>query len=178
MGLIILDINGVLLTRINTKYAKYRPGIKSFLKYCYENHDVGFYTSAERKNALRLLDKILNKKQKSETKFVLFREHTTHDPYGEFSYSTLKHIDLIFDSKDINPHKLYNEYNTIICDDSYSKVRDIDSKNVLIVDKFEGDSADEVLASLPQQIDEKFANLTYLSMPYKLIRHHESTKSA
>jgi len=176
--LLILDLNGVLCRKTKTdqlsndnviKLSNYnvvlRPGLYEFLNVCYQKYDVGFYTSTKRQNAVTILNGILTKFQQNETVCRLYREFTQLDPDYLIDPDTEKHdtiklLSVIFNHPLINESRKYNYSNTIICDDSLTKLRFNNLENVIIIPTYTGNADDDVLYNLIYTISQKFDYLS------------------
>lgn len=173
MKLLILDINGVLCCKVNknsninlqmqtinlNNYTVIlRPGCREFLEYCYKNYNVGFYSSTPFYNANAILNILLTKEQHQNTIFKWYRDRTHIDPENK-KFGTIKKIEDIFDNPVINEKFLYSYNNTILCDDSFSKTRFNNYKNIIIIPTFTGNSNDITLYNLINEIDKKFTEL-------------------
>ncbi len=159
--LIVLDLNGVLCYRhrCSKKAMRYlpkfglenfkvgahmvylRPFAKEFIKYCLDNYHLGFLTSTTKKNAEPILKRLIPKEDWSKVKFFWYRDHTQADPEIGTNpltpnHSTIKKIDEILASKEINPDGIYNYHNVTICDDSKRKLRFVPPKNYVLVGSF------------------------------------------
>lgn len=166
--LIVLDINGLLCKKINKDivYNKnltciplnsynviLRPYYKEFLNFCYTNYHVSIFTSGTINNTKIILDKLLTKEQLKLTKFIWCRDKNRLDPDYHMdifttSYDTIKVLQDIYDHPVINEHRIYNNNNTILLDDSYKKCRFNNINNYIICNSFNIDVNDNYLLEL------------------------------
>lgn len=187
MKLVILDINGLLCRKTTEGKAdlslgRYgvvvRPGAREFLEFCYQNFDVGIFSSTTYKNASPILDFLLTAEQQKKTKFKWFRDRTSLDPQwgsselsadpswdlDEFhdkkieQYSTVKKIGDVLSAPQINEDRKYTLENTLIVDDSLMKMRFNPKKNVVIVAPFEKEE-DDLLCNLGEVLLGRFKEL-------------------
>lgn len=186
--LLLLDINGVLCRKVDSKYEGpvdleltsykiiYRPGYEKFLAECYERYDVGYYSSTTYKNADGILRAMLTKKQRDSTVCFWYRDRTCLDPdWGKSisnhdswdgdltttqitKFSTVKYLSTIWQNPVINYNRVYSENNTIICDDSSIKLRFNNRKNCLLIDSFVDDN-DTILETFIDNVAARFENL-------------------
>lgn len=173
--LLVLDISGVLclkhkkyinsnssnlqLIRINKYWIQLRPGLKEFLDFCYNNYDIGFLSSTPNHNGEEMIRHILSYNQIRDTIFFWYRDHTYIDREFPNSYETLKRIGDVLDNPIINRNNNYHWNNTIICDDTFTKVRFNPPENVVLVKPFDGDLQDIELQDLIVKLPQMFANL-------------------
>lgn len=171
--LLILDINGLLCRKINTKEqiegevielpsykVQLRPGCHEFLDFCYRHYDIAFFSSTLHVNADAILKALLNSKQHKITIFKWFRDRTRFDPDSKTDkYATVKVLKDIFDNPVVNRDRIYSEKNTLICDDSVTKIRLNDPKNTVIIPAFTGDLNDTTLYEIINTIEERFTKL-------------------
>lgn len=178
--LIILDINGLLCWKFfSEKYPQeqvikmakdlkmeyiilekfvvfIRPKVRIFLDFCYEYADVGFFSSTTHLNGYSILDKILTEDQRKKTKFFWYREHVKLDP--EFGikpeikqHDTVKILTDVLASAQINHHRLYSYYNTVMLDDDLNKIRFNSMQNSHLVKSF---NLDEIINSYLDHVDQ------------------------
>lgn len=171
--LIVLDINGVLCTKTQDNVEKnegiklatynviFRPEYRKFLNFCYENYDVGFFSSTTYKNASLILKKLLTPEQYKKTVFMWFRDRTVLDP--DFNkdpeikqFDTIKRLSDIIDNPIVNHDRRYNYQNTVLIDDSQRKTRFNDPFNIVIVPPYDGSKEDDILESIMEEILIKF----------------------
>jgi TFIIF-interacting CTD phosphatase-like protein len=103
-----------------------RPHLDHFLKFLFNNHNVGFFTSAEKDYANGILDNILTKKQKEETLFIhdrKFCDIIVEDIYsiynhGGANFKVYKKLKKVFRRSGINKNR------TIAIDDKPYSFRD------------------------------------------------------
>ena len=155
--LLILDINGVLCCKIANQVVL-RPDYKEFLSFCFDNFTVAFFSSTTYKNANAIINKLLSSEQRSKVAFFWYRDRTRKD-HEMGGYSTIKNLIDVFDNPVINKENKYNKYNTLICDDSPTKLRFNDEQNVIIVQEFKGDKEDQVLHNMIKEISSRFEEL-------------------
>lgn len=137
-----------------------RPHARHFLSFCFDNYDIGFYSSTTRKNAQPILDVLLTDDQKKKVKFYWYRDRTRLDPDWKKKpdikqYDTVKLIQDILDCPTINESRNYNAENVFLIDDSMKKTRFNDPKNVFIVKTFNpcDENEDEELLNLVYKLD-------------------------
>lgn len=139
--LLILDFNGILIYKEHKDGNNVmipRKGIKDFLLWCFENYDVGIFSSSMYYNIKRGLSLILTYDQIKKFKFIFDRMHVEIDRTSEDKNATIKLLTTIWNNPVINRGDKYNERNTLIVDDSFDKVRYNPIGNILIADKFVG----------------------------------------
>lgn len=189
--LVVLDINGVFCRKLNQKEVaklkasgkgkatsrdsaprvfafkggrtiggvEFRQGDQEFFQTLFERYHVAIFSSTEQRNAERILNQVKNKKR---FEFLWYRDRTRFDqddqPEG---HETVKMLRDIYDNPVINRGRQWSDRNTIIIDDSITKVRFNNPKNVLIVRSFTGagESEDGYLSEVLQMIEEKFTAL-------------------
>lgn len=177
-----------------------RPGVREFLSFCYEYADVGFFSSTTEQNARAVLDLILTYEQRMKTKFFWYRDRTKIDPdYGinpEINdYDTVKILADVLQSPYINPRRVYDVYNTVICDDTPRKMKHNNRKNVLMIPPFDicseieewqqrqgisddqgttvsetGQIIDHTLSEIFQMIPERFDSIAQLFVAHEITR--------
>lgn len=178
--LLILDINGVLCHNVNKEgrepifegseiietpryLSVVRPGCYNFLDHCYQNYNVGFFSSTTYSNAGPILDAILNQDQKKATIFRWFRDRTRLDPdYGKEGithFDTVKIIQDVLDCPIVNPRRIYNIKRTLIVDDDLKKLRFNCKENNVLMKKYQGEKDDNELIELAGLIDQLFESL-------------------
>ena len=162
--LIILDINGVLchkyfVGKLNGKEISklkdlpfeqitlrsfivfVRPHAYKFLDFCFENFDVGFFSSTTYQNAWSILEKLLSKEQQKQVKFYWYRDRTRLDPEypkdGIENFDTVKKIKDILESPIVNRNRDYTNRNVVLIDDSEDKTRFNDKKNIYTIKPFD-----------------------------------------
>ena len=182
--LIILDINGLLCCKreltpsplsltpsplsltpiLKTEYYEVfaRPHAKEFLSTMFRLYTVSFFTATTYSNAHKILAAILTKNQLERCLFTWYRNQTREDTEGVESYATVKKLEDVFSYPKIK--KLGYDYtNTLIIDDSESKMRYNPSKNVVICKPFTTVSPkcylDDYLPTLIHEIASRFAEL-------------------
>lgn len=142
---VILDLNGVLIHKTRIWNLKYdfvkivrnetgdifiiRNDLDKFLNNIITKYKVGIYSSTTKKKVDFIINSIFTKEQKNSLLFILNRESTIIDIDKNDGYSTLKSLDNIIDKYNID------KKNILICDDTESKLRLIDSKNKIVVDQ-------------------------------------------
>lgn len=186
MRLVILDINGLLCRKttegkVDLSLGRYgvviRPGAREFLEFCYQNFDVGIFSSTTYKNASPILEALLTPEQQKKTKFKWFRDRSSIDPdynssgrraepswdLDEFidkkieQYSTVKKIADVLSAPQINEDRKYTLQNTLIVDDSPMKMRFNQKKNVVLIAPFEKE--DDLLFTLGDELLRRFEGL-------------------
>jgi hypothetical protein len=137
-----------------------RPGYKEFLEFCFENYNVGFFSSTNKWNVDAILKKLLTSKRRKEIIFTWYRDRTHFDDEnGE--YATIKKLQDVFDNPVVNYNRKYNSTNTILIDDSKLKTRFNDPKNIIICEEFTGNGDDIGLFELMKIIPERFVELQF-----------------
>jgi hypothetical protein len=180
--LLVLDVSGFLCSKVaNTVYESphgyevihqhyytivLRPWVRKFLKFCFDNYDVGFFSSSTYNTIHPLLEAILTEEQKQQTVFRWYRDQTEMDPEIGTNpltdkFSTIKPLSKIISSPEANPlvgcEPLYNYYNVLICDDSPLKTRFNPALNTMKIAKFdENIVGDGHLKLLTKAIPERF----------------------
>ena len=169
--LLLLDITGVLchkvdkgkgIIKVNSYDVNPRPGHVEFLQTAFKEFEVGFFSSTTKTNADPILKALLTKEQYKACILFWYRDRTRFDPeVGDNDFATIKVLDDLFANPIANREKKWNKTNTLIVDDSPSKVRFNDPMNVVMVESYEG-GEDKKLIGLLDQIRDKFAELTRL----------------
>jgi hypothetical protein len=119
--LIILDLNGTLVSKTNKAGMWVRPHYQDFLSYLFSNFEVGVWSSARPKtveNMCRLFGDY-----KKQLSFIWNRENMglTKEEYSS-NVSTIKDLQLIWKHFGKGPDSnVYNSKNTILLDDSITK---------------------------------------------------------
>lgn len=175
--LLVLDINGVLcrkyrqpppvksklkIIKLPSYKVVFRPGYKEFLKFCYQHYDIGYFSSTSPINAGKILYKMLTVDQRNANVFEWFRDRTRIDPedlHEEYP-RTIKNLTDIFTHPYINATNIYHRANTLICDDSPSKVRFNNPLNVILTQPFDGDPDDNILFELMQRLPVEFDKIS------------------
>ena len=193
--LLILDMDGFLCLKIRNEKIKEIPEkirrirlnkncvfvkiptCRQFLKWCFANYTVAFFTSMMLENAEKILTDILTPNQRKRILFVWGREHVKLDPdFGVDEkitrYDSIKLLSDVWQSAMVNTNRKFNETNTIFCDDSERKHRFNPEKNILIVESFTHDhlldsSNIPSLMVLCDSISESFNNLTLISNSFE-----------
>jgi hypothetical protein len=144
--LILLDMNGTLLIRhpskildfppdlfFNDRYYYIRPHVKYFLQWLNDIHFVklAFYTSMQYKNANAALSSLVGNNSQI---FLYAQEYNKSDPHGDKPWSMLRDLPKIWNCKD-TPAYNHNHYNTLMIDDSISKMREYPD-NVLVIPEY------------------------------------------
>jgi TFIIF-interacting CTD phosphatase-like protein len=174
LPLIVFDINEVLgclsghrprstdleiLKLDRGHYFVVRPGCREFLRDCFSKYSVGFFTSMKKTTAQPILYQLLTPDQYESTAFFYYRDRCRHDP-DITKGSTIKMLVDIFDNPIFNRHRLYNENNTIICDDSIDKTRFNKPNNVVIVPRFRWRNPDAYLKIIGHTIQDQINRLS------------------
>jgi hypothetical protein len=162
--LLVLDLSGLLCHKCAKGILKLRPHHKEFLEYCYASYDVGFMSSTMPDKVSHIISLILTKEQYKQTIFIWSRDRVHLDPaFGldpvTKGYDTIKRLSDLWDNPLINKDRIYNQTNTLICDDTPSKVRYNNQTNTLIFDSYGGDPEDNELAKISLRIESKFETL-------------------
>lgn len=147
--LLVLDINGVLCCKVktggniklNAYEVKFRPHVKEFLDYVYDNFTIGFFSSTTKPNAKAILDSLLSVEQANKTLFYWFRDRTKADlELG--GHETIKL------ASDIRQE--YQDLDLLMLDDSSDKMRYNDPKDYIICNSYDGRDEDTYLLDLIQ----------------------------
>lgn len=177
-GLVLLDVNGLLLCKVKkgtvkraVRYSSYEDVIirnhaVEFIEKLMSKYDVGIFTSGHRSNTFNLIKLLMGTEKSKKLKFILSREYTKFDPESDDNISTVKILSDVYNNPVVNRNKIYNKYNTLLCDDSEIKTRFNPQENIVIVEKFtdyKRISEDDYLMTLPDQIDERMEQLRMLS---------------
>ena len=160
--LVILDVFGVLCKRVNRRVV-YRPGVKSFLRWCYSRYRVGYYSSTRKESVMSTLCTILDKTLLEKTEFVCTREDCIADKEDKFTYHESWSIE------EFNGQYVH-EYSTVkiidipgswlLCDDSPLKCRHNPRDRCIIVPAFQKpESTDEALKRLRASIVSGFMHM-------------------
>lgn len=181
--LVVLDINGVFCRKLTpeetrelkgvdgivklegskfTGGVEFRPGYLEFFDRLLTKYHVAIFSSTTHKNASSIIQASQLKSQ--EFDFLWYRDRTRFDPEGQGgeiqSFETIKMLNDIYDNPIVNMHRQWSDRNTIIIDDSSTKVRFNKSENVLVISSFKGASeGDNYLLEVAELIDAKFAAL-------------------
>lgn len=159
-----------------------RPNYNNFLRRCYNKYDVAFFSSTTAANAGPILKKLLSKKQFKKTKFIWYRDRASLDqdwcvdPISSHSswefedlaqeeikkYSTVKRLSSIWENPIINAERIYSKKNTLICDDSYMKLRLNPRLNCLRVLPYTDNTEEETLDDVWQTILKQFSEMEML----------------
>jgi hypothetical protein len=67
--LIVLDLNGLLIDRVNGKQRVKRPHLHEFLCFLLENFHVGVWSSAQRHNVRKLVGCVFGEEQRKQLLF-------------------------------------------------------------------------------------------------------------
>ena len=165
--LLLLDINGVLCYRTTEDISgelviklpkcsvALRPGYQIFLDFCYYRYKIAFFSSTTYQNANDILETLLTPNQKKRTLFRWFRDRTHYDPDTN-DHSTIKLLSDVFDNPVVNSYRQFTSRNTLLCDDSPSKIRFNNPNNIVLINPFEGDSNDRTLFELMNIIPSRF----------------------
>lgn len=136
--LLILDVNGVLCKITYDDEGiliTYREGINEFLEWCFDNYDVGIYSSSDIQTINNVIN-MIDPNMMVKFKFIWDRSRVEYDPNFINSHKTIKVLDRIWNNPIINENRTYNKYNTLIVDDCINKLRYNNHKNCLIVPSF------------------------------------------
>jgi hypothetical protein len=177
--LLLLDINGVLCTKttdadliaqydaaniikLKTYTILLRPGVRKFIGQCFDEFDVGFFSSTTWRNASAILDAILAPEQRKKCVLMWFRDRTKLDPrWGKDStiqaHDTIKLLSDVWQCPTINEARKYGPHNTIMCDDSEAKHIYNPTQCIICAKKFSGESEDMALIELLDVIRARFA---------------------
>lgn len=169
--LLLLDVNGLLIYKVrpgdskkaDMKLEKYsvifRPYFKEFLNEIFKLYDVGIFSSTTWKNISKILGYTFTENQEKNLVCIWCRDRTRLDR-EKGGYQTLKMLNDIWDNPVINAGNQYNNFNTLLCDDSTIKTRFNDPRNILIVKEYQGDMQDRYLLDILKLIKEKFERMT------------------
>lgn len=135
--LFVLDYTGIFGSKSELRPKEEIVDLLDFLKFYGE---VGIYSSTMYKNIISGLKRYNIQHYFS---FIFDRSHTFLDPDYQLeesieNYDTVKSLTVIIDNPIANPLRVYDISNTIMCDDTPSKVRRIPEDNVLILPTWTG----------------------------------------
>ncbi|KAG2177574.1 hypothetical protein INT44_008086 [Umbelopsis vinacea] len=119
--LIILDLNGALVSKTGKSGMWVRPHYTEFLEYLFDQFEVGVWSSARQNTVSNMCQLFGNFKK--QLLFTWSRENfgLSEDDYLR-NISTIKDLQLVWKSLEDNPDMpSYTAYNTILLDDSSSK---------------------------------------------------------
>ncbi|KAI3658234.1 hypothetical protein MP638_006365 [Amoeboaphelidium occidentale] len=143
--LLILDLNGTLIYRskrgggsVGTAYLQpsfnvsqrkvfLRPNLQKFFESIPSNFDIAIWTSAERHTSMEIIARIVPNYEKRLV-FWWFRDKCVTDPVN-FKFCR-KDLSIVWDA-----YPQYNEYNTILVDDSLDKA-EWQPKNLFCIREF------------------------------------------
>ena len=153
-SLIILDINGLLVLRLD-KRIKRRKGLTEFLAQVFEIADVAIYSSMTKKNLDATLSKIFSPDQLDRIVFIWGREYTKRDPEIGVN-KELKNWATIKTLERIKNKFKYEKY--LIIDDSPDKLRFVNPDEVLICPTFDPKEDSDILKELTERIKLRLKN--------------------
>jgi hypothetical protein len=147
--LLILDLNGVLIYRCDKLNYKRRNYLDGFLDTCFEHFDVAVWSSAQKHNTERLVLSAIGLDRMKHLKFVWNQDQCI--PHLTEQYVFKKPLSKVWD---IFPQ--YNESNTLIMDDSKSKMEDNPPHTWISVKKWQGqEEEEETLKQIEEQLLQK-----------------------
>jgi len=134
-----------------------RPHLQDFLDYIFEKFNVSVWTAASKEYALFICQKIILNKPGRKLDYFLYVDHCNMStPKNE--KKNIKNLDFIY-SKD---REHFNQYNTILLDDSKDHVKySVDnSKNIIRAKEFFffKDNKDDFLLKLTEQLKQLKTN--------------------
>lgn len=157
--LVILDVNGILGQKFNSRFIL-RNGVKKFTRKLLETYDVGIFSSTTYKNGNPVIRDVFGRKR---LVFKWFRDRTKFDPECDDekdSYKTVKYISDVITNPIVNYNRNYNKFNVVIVDDEYSKVRFNDISNVIVYNSSDISLEIDNFDRLRVIIDQKFKDLS------------------
>ncbi|KAI8089972.1 NLI interacting factor-like phosphatase-domain-containing protein [Halteromyces radiatus] len=119
--LLILDLNGTLVSRTNRRTGMYvRPHMDTFLDYIFRQFIVMVWSSAQRVSVKRMSH--LFGSRKTELRYLLDRRHFGLD-WAQYNsdVETIKDLNKLWNHDKWLDLRKYSAYNTIIIDDSPAK---------------------------------------------------------
>lgn len=184
--LVVLDASGLLFEKVvDPQYVSphgleviqqhyyslvLRPHVREFLKDCFDKYYVGFFSSSMQHTVDPLLDLLLTEEQKSATVFRWYRDRTHfHPERGVASrndlnpHSTIKRLSSIIENPIVNKYEGWGYHNTIICDDTTTKMEFNPADNVLMFVPFNLDPRDRHLLDMIDKLNQRFESLTMLN---------------
>ena len=169
--LLILDVFGLLCAKLNpdtpallpiiqeTKHYRVvaRPHLKEFLAAVFSRYTVAIFSSSSYYNVSSVLNTVMTRGQLNSCLFIWTRDRTHLDPEGEHEHSTVKRLSDVLDNPVLNSKRAHSWSNTLMCDDTLSKMAANPEGNVLTCQEFTGDAGDAYLLTLLGEIEGKFA---------------------
>jgi NLI interacting factor-like phosphatase len=142
--LIILDLNGALVSKTGKSGMWVRPHYTEFLEYLFSQFEVGVWSSARQNTVSNMCQLFGNFKKK--LLFTWSRENfgLSEDDYLK-NISTIKDLQLVWKSLEDNPNMpSYTAYNTVLLDDSSSKAA-LQPFNSIAISEFNHKSTEKQL---------------------------------
>lgn len=136
-----------------------RAHVVEFLAYCFKHHAVAIWSSAHRKNVIKMMGQLFTKEQVSQLVAVWSREDCHLDQYFGDNVQVYKQLRWLWedpevqaaaqaDGKSILPvtqpdlgSAVWDQSNTILIDDSMDKA-DSEPYNLILVKEFTGNAGD------------------------------------
>jgi hypothetical protein len=174
--LVILDLNGTLLVRPNSrgnpKSFKLRPGVTHLLDYLFTNHVVMVYSSARPENVTVIVNKLFHPTQRAQLAGIWARDKLDLNKVQYYAkVQVYKKLDKIWADPTIQASaqsgQKWNQTNTVLVDDSHLKAL-AQPHNLVQVTEFENNAPMEggealrswqlqevaILKSLEQKLEE------------------------
>jgi hypothetical protein len=140
--LIVLDLNGTLLCRTNSRASfRSRKNVIPFLAHLLEHHYVMVWSSSTPQNVERMVKRLFNEEQ-SKHLFAIWGRETlrlTPDQYRQ-KVQVYKQLQWIWESECAKTHfsgNVWDQTNTVLIDDSLAKAV-AQPHNLLQLPEFEG----------------------------------------
>ena len=110
-----------------------RSNVRNFVDKLLQNYQVAIFSSTADVNLNKILPWLLGKSILEKMSFIWCRSRTEiHLPDGP--HKTVKKLENIWKSEEVNPDNIWNSYNTLIIDDDPSKIRFNLERNNLVWD--------------------------------------------
>tara|TARA_B100001758_G_C18381522_1_gene597532 strand:+ start:1000 stop:1626 length:627 start_codon:yes stop_codon:yes gene_type:complete len=176
---VILDIDETLI-HTSVEHDKMtillRPQLRTFLDYCYNNFNVGYWTLGTKKYCLHILSKILTTEQLNKTKnssIIICRTDDKDDKYEElvrthiFEVNKLdnmltKPLSYLFNTE---PYKYWFKSNNTLIIDNSSNAISINIHNSILIPSFYDDSHDCYLIYLINWLKKIKGNIVKIEKP-------------
>lgn len=192
--LVILDLNGTLLVRPNSrgnpKAFKLRPGVTPLLDYLFDNHVVMVYSSARPENVKIIVENLFHPKKRAQLAGVWARDKLDLNAEQYFAkVQVYKKLDKIWADKTIQKSagkgQRWDQTNTVLVDDSRLKAL-AQPHNLIQVIEFENNApreGDEALRAwnlkemaILKSLEQKLEQLKMQVDVSRLIREWQSGK--
>lgn len=192
--LVILDLNGTLLVRPNSrgnpKAFKLRPGVTPLLDYLFDNHVVMVYSSARPENVKIIVENLFHPKKRAQLAGIWARDKLDLNAEQYFGkVQVYKKLDKIWADKIIQKSagagQRWDQTNTVLVDDSRLKAL-AQPHNLIQVIEFENNApreGDEALRAwnlkemaILKSLEQKLEQLKMQVDVSRLIREWQSGK--